>query len=288
MNILVLGVTGMLGCTLFRYFQSLDGVSVSGTMRKMQAPSVLLGGDRAPRILAGVDALRHESLSEALASTKPDVVVNCVGLVKQLQEANDPVTSIQVNALFPHQLQSQCQRSGARLVHISTDCVFAGTRGMYREEDVPDAADLYGRSKLLGEVATEGAITLRTSIIGPEIETEHGLLQWFMSQKGPVSGYRKAVFSGMPTIELGRVIYERVLPNRGLSGLFHVAAAPIDKYSLLHLINGEYGRRREIRPHDDVRIDRSLDASCFNAATGYHPPDWPTLIKNMKAWDFRN
>jgi dTDP-4-dehydrorhamnose reductase len=167
-------------------------------------------------------------------------------------------------------------------VHISTDCVFSGAKGGYMEEDAPDARDLYGRSKLLGEVDCPHAVTLRTSIIGHELNSAHGLIGWFLAQQGNVKGYTRAIFSGLPTYELARVIRDLVLPRAEMHGLFHVASRPISKYDLLHMVNQEYGKGLKIEPDDHLKIDRSLNANRFLEATGYKAPDWPDLIAQMR------
>ena len=169
------------------------------------------------------------------------------------------------------------------MIHVSTDCVFSGDRGGYTESDPPDAQDLYGRSKLLGEVDLPNAITLRTSIIGHELDevNSHSLIGWFLNQKGTVNGFRRAVFSGLPTVELARVIRDHVLVQPALHGLYHVAAEPINKFDLLQLVAGVYGKTISLQPCDDPVIDRSLDASRFRDATGYSAPSWPELVARM-------
>ncbi len=281
MQILVLGVSGMLGNAVFRSLSRRDGLQVTGTLRA--------AGDRerfAPalreRILAGIDVLDQDSLVALLAQTRPDAVINCVGLIKQLSAAKDPLVALPINALFPHRLSRLCQLSGARLVHISTDCVFSGRQGDYRESDTPDAEDLYGRSKQLGEVVDQAhAITLRTSIIGHELRTRHALVDWFLSSQGQVRGFTRAVFSGLPTVELARVIAEHVLPDTSLHGLYQVSAEPIAKHDLLQLIAAVYGKRIELLPSEELVIDRSLNSDRFQAVTGYRPPAWPALIQAM-------
>jgi dTDP-4-dehydrorhamnose reductase len=235
--------------------------------------------------LHGIHADQPDSLLAAFAHSRPEVVINCVGLVKQLAGADDPLEAIPINALLPHRLARLCELAQARLVHISTDCVFSGGQGNYRETDVPDAWDLYGRSKLLGEVSDRHAITLRTSIIGHELGRDHGLVGWFLSQQGCVKGYTEAIFSGLPTCELARVVRDHVIPNIDLHGLYHVAAEPISKHDLLHIVNRIYGKALQIEPDDRVRINRSLDGSRFKQATGYVAPAWPDLIAQM--YEFR-
>ena len=209
-------------------------------------------------------------------------MVNCIGVVKQLAEADDPLFAIPINSVLPHRLARLAQAVGARFVHCSTDCVFDGKKGMYTEADFPDATDLYGRSKFLGEVDYENAITLRTSIVGHELSSAHGLVNWFLAQEGPVRGFTKAIFSGLPTVELARVIRDAVLPNPSLRGLYHVSAAPIAKFDLLRLVADAYGRGTTITPDDSLVLDRSLDSSRFRSATGYVPAPWPALVRAMR------
>ncbi len=284
MKVLVLGATGMLGNAVFRLLADSEDIEVQATARSVAAPARFDERLR-ERILTGVDVENSDSLAGAFAATHPDVVINCVGLVKQLAEADDPLLAIPINALLPHRLARLCRVADARLVHISTDCVYAGTRGRYREDEAADAQDLYGRSKHMGEVVRcEHAVTLRTSIVGHELGSGHGLVEWFLSQVGPVRGYRRAVFSGLPTVELASVIRDRVLPNGALHGLYHVAATPIAKYDLLRLVADEYGKAIEIEPDDALVIDRSLDGSRFASATGYTAPDWSELVRRMHAF----
>ena len=222
MRILVLGVTGMLGNAVFRSFAEHGEHEVWGATRRTSGARVPTEQDRS-RLIPGVDALDPDALVEAMARARPDVVINCVGLVKQLSAADDPLVALPINAMLPHRLARLCAVAGARLIHVSTDCVFTGRTGGYTETDSSDAEDLYGKSKFLGELNDyPHAITLRTSIIGHELGPPHGLVDWFLSQRGSVKGYAKAIFSGLPTVELARVMREIVLPRPELSGLYHV------------------------------------------------------------------
>jgi dTDP-4-dehydrorhamnose reductase len=230
-----------------------------------------------------VDVLDSDALTAALARVRPDVVVNCVGLVKQLGSAKDPLAALPLNAMFPHRLARLCELLGARVVHVSTDCVFRGDRGMYTERDTPDADDLYGRSKLLGELDELNAVTLRTSIIGRELGSRNGLVDWFLNETGGVRGFTRAIFSGLTTDELSRVILERVLPQPQLRGVWQVSVAPITKYDLLVLLRDTYGRSTTITPDHSLVLDRSLDSTRFRDATGYVPPAWPAMIETMRA-----
>jgi dTDP-4-dehydrorhamnose reductase len=279
-RVLVLGVSGMLGNAVFRVFAQSDGYSVVGSARSAGVLR-LLPSELREQVVCGVDVENTDSLMRLFALARPDVVINCIGLVKQLAEADDPLAAIPINALLPHRVARLCDMAGARLIHMSTDCVFAGTRGMYREQDASDANDLYGRSKYLGEVDYPHAVTLRTSIIGHELSSAHGLVGWFLAQQGPVKGFARAIFSGLPTMELARIMRDFVVPNTDLQGLYHVSADPINKFELLKMVAQAYGKSITITPDDTLVIDRSLDSSRFREITGYQPPAWPELVRRM-------
>jgi dTDP-4-dehydrorhamnose reductase len=284
MKIMILGASGMLGNAVFRVLSEDPAHEVFGTVRADGARRHF-GDGAAQRLLTGVDVEKHDSLVRAFATVRPQLVVNCIGLVKQLADANDPVQAVPINTLLPHRLAALCQAAGARLVHVSTDCVFSGAKGGYRETDFPDANDLYGRTKLLGEVDYPHAITLRTSLVGHQLTGSYSLIGWFLAQQGSVKGFRKAIFSGLPTVELARVIRDVVLPRSDLRGLYHVAAKPINKCELLRLVADIYGKKIEIVPDDKLVIDLSLSADRFSTATGYIAPPWPELIRRM--YEFR-
>lgn len=274
----------MLGNALLRYFATETAHAVVGIVRSARSIDLLPVAVRDCVAEAG-DIEDVDALVRVFDRHRPTVVINCVGLVKQLSDAKDPLAAIPINAVLPHRLARLCALAGARLVHFSTDCVFSGDKGMYVEDDLPDARDVYGRTKLLGEVDYPHALTLRTSIIGHELAGNHSLISWFLSQPGPVRGFTRAIFSGFPTVEIARIIDNHVLPRPDLSGLYHLSAAPIDKYSLLKLVAGVYGKDIDIIEDPSVIIDRSLDSSRFRAATGFLPEDWPTLVRRMH--DFR-
>jgi len=282
-TVLVIGASGMLGNAVLRLFAQSEAFETVGSARSAGFLA-RLPAELRPHIVCGVDVDNADSLARLFASTRPDVVINCVGLVKQLAEADDPLAAIPINALLPHRLARLCEIAGARLVHISTDCVFSGSTGQYVESDVPDATDLYGRSKLMGEVDYPHAVTLRTSIIGHELDSAHGLVGWFLAQEGTVRGFTRAVFSGLPTVELALVIRDHVLPHPELRGLYHVSAASIAKFDLLKLVAHVYDRAVQISPDDKLVIDRSLNSTRFRSATGYAPPEWPELVRRMRAF----
>ncbi|MGW8465479.1 dTDP-4-dehydrorhamnose reductase family protein [Pseudomonas sp. CLCA07] len=283
MRVLVLGATGMLGNAVFKVLSSSSALSVIGTVRNAKAidsfDSKVKGN-----LISGVDVLDQDSLVDVFERSKPDVVINCIGLIKQLSSAKDPLSVLPINAMLPHRLAKLCALVGSRLVHISTDCVFSGRKGMYKENDVSDAEDLYGKSKYIGEIVDQShVVTLRTSIIGHELNSQSSLIDWFLSQSGSVKGFSKAVFSGLPTVELARVILDFVIPQPALQGLYHVSAEPIDKLTLLRHVAKIYQKEISIDPDEQLQIDRSLDSSRFRTATGYAPPQWPDLIEAMRA-----
>lgn len=284
MKVMILGVTGMLGNAMFRVLSEGADLAVYGTARSDSARQHF-SDSLSSRINVGTDVESNDSLVRAFAAVQPDVVVNCVGLVKQLADANDPLRAVPINTLLPHRLAALCQATRSRLVHISTDCVFSGAKGNYLETDFPDAYDLYGRSKLLGEVDYPHAITLRTSIIGHELSGNRSLVNWFLAQQGPVKGFTRAIFSGLPTVELATVVRDVVLPLKELHGLYHVSAKPINKFDLLQMLAHAYRKNIEINPSEELVIDRSLNSGRFKEATGYTPPDWPTLVRRM--YEFR-
>jgi dTDP-4-dehydrorhamnose reductase len=273
----------MLGNAMFRKLSETKSLAVYGTSRTTSAKSYFRS-ELSDRIVSGSDVENQDSLARILEEIRPDAVINCVGLIKQLSDANDPLAALPINAMMPHRLARLCRLVGARLVHISTDCVFSGSHGNYRESDFPDAKDLYGRSKFLGEVDYPNAITLRTSIIGHELGSAHSLIGWFLAQSGSVKGYSRAIFSGLPTVEIAKLVRDVVLPRSDLSGLYHVAATPISKLDLLRLVANTYGKTIEIVPDEGLVIDRSLNADRFREATGYVAPSWPNLIDSMHAF----
>lgn len=280
-TVLILGATGMLGHTLLDAFSGYKDLNVYATVRSLEGLSELFPQKLLTRIQGNVSVYDFDSIMTVLFQVKPDVVINCIGIIKQLPEAKDSIPSISINALFPHKLAAACRDIGAQMIHISTDCAFSGNKGNYTEEDHSDADDLYGRTKLLGEVVYPHCVTLRTSLIGHELKGHYGLIDWFLGQEGKVKGFTNAIFSGFPTIEMANIIYSYVIPNKGLSGLYHVSSSPISKFDLLREVAECYGKKIEVEKYDGLRCDRSLDSSRFRKATGYNPASWHELVANM-------
>ena len=272
----------MLGHTLFTQLSSQKNLDAYATVRSSSGLPLWFSPGLVEKIRAGVDAYNFDTIIRAFGSIQPDIVINCIGLIKQLPIASDPLAAITINSLLPHRISMICRSAGARMIHISTDCVFDGKKGNYTEGDSSTADDLYGRSKFLGEVAyPPHCLTLRTSIIGHELKGKLGLVEWFLAQEGKVSGFTHAIYSGFPTIEFARIITDYILPNPELAGVYHVSSDPISKYDLLKLVARKYDKNIEIEPYDDFRQDRSLDSSLFRRITGYMAPSWPELVDKM-------
>lgn len=277
-KVLVMGAGGMLGHTLMATLtQESKAFDVWGTLRNKSASTIL----NQEKLIFDLDALCDQSLLTAVNSIRPDVIVNCIGLIKQSPQADDSALTIALNALLPHRLKKLCDAAAIRLIHISTDCVFSGDRGLYSESDKPDATDLYGRSKLLGELNGD-ALTIRTSIIGPELKGHYGLFDWYVKNQGQtVKGFTQAYFSGLTTVELSRTIARIIESFPDLKGLYHVSGERIDKYSLLHMIKSEYKIQTEIKADNSLVIDRSLDDSHFRQTTGLQSKNWSDMLQEM-------
>jgi len=282
MKVLIVGGSGMLGHKLTQVLQ--EKFDLWTTFRSDYRKYEKYGIFNEDKIISNVAIEDLSSVEAAVKQVEPDVIVNAIGIIKQTTSATDVIKTLTVNAIFPHQLAETANRLGARLITVGTDCVFSGKSGKYTETDLPDAADLYGKSKNLGEVTADDCLTLRTSIIGRELDTAHGLVEWFLSNEGKsVKGFTKAVFSGFPTLILSEIIGDVIENHRNLQGLFHVSSAPVNKYDLLESIKKAYGANTEIEPFDDFEIDRSLDSTKFRAATGFKPMDWEEMIDRMAA-----
>ncbi|MBK9165604.1 MAG: SDR family oxidoreductase [Acidobacteria bacterium] len=280
MKVLIFGGSGMLGHKLV---QALGEVfDVKYTLRGSFDSVRRFGFLPQESCIENVDVTSENAVRETLQNVLPDVVINAVGVIKQKPSASDVITTLETNSIFPQRLAALSAKYGFRLITVSTDCVFAGTRGMYREIDAPDALDLYGQSKHWGEVTAANCLTVRTSIIGRELSAGHSLVEWFLGNEGSkVKGFRKAIYSGFPTIVFADIIRGLIAEQSELSGLYHVSSDPINKFELLQLVGQAYSREIEIVPDDDFEIDRSLDSSVFRSLTGFAPPDWPEMVRSM-------
>ncbi len=278
-KILILGATGMLGHAMYRYFASKPDYEVYGTVRQIKESEkdIFCNGE----IISGVSAGDLNSFQKVITQVRPDIVLNCIGIIKQKYGVDDYVNIISLNSLLPHFLAKICDGVNARFIHFSTDCVFDGKLGNYSEEDKPTADDLYGKTKSLGEVDYHGALTIRTSIIGHELSSTVSLVDWFLMQKISIKGYTNLIFSGLTTYELAEVLDKYVIPNKALSGLYQVSAMPISKFDLLGQIAKIYNKNIEIIPFGEERVNRSLNSEKFRNKTGFTPKPWDTMIQDM-------
>jgi dTDP-4-dehydrorhamnose reductase len=283
MRVLILGGEGMLGHKVFQVISKRFETYV--TFRQVKGlwntypiyenvDSIFTKGD--------VDVMDFETVIRALTQVKPDVVINCIGIIKQIDEAKDPIISLNLNSLFPHRLAELCAETGTRMFHMSTDCVFSGRKGNYTEDDIPDAEDLYGRTKLLGEVNREGCLTIRTSIFGRDFAKQSALLEWFLRNRGgTVNGYKNAIYTGFPTQALAGIMGDLIMDYPDLSGMYQVSSDPISKYDLMLKIKKAMNLNIEIIPDEQFYCDRSLDSSRFRKETGYCLPNWDVMISEL-------
>ncbi len=280
MKVLVIGASGMLGHKLIQALN--ERFEVWATLKGNFTDYERYGIFNKKRTLDLIDAERFETVEKALLEIRPQVIFNAVGIIKQLPTSKNVIKTLTINSIFPHRLVETAEKINARLINISTDCVFDGEKGNYTEEDVSNALDVYGKSKNLGEVMGANCLTLRTSIIGREMQTSHSLVEWFLSNRGKkVKGFVNAIYSGFPTIVLADIFADLIENQPNLNGLYHVSAEPINKFGLLQLINEAYQADIEIEPFTDFLIDRSLDSTKFRKETGFNSPSWREMIKIM-------
>jgi dTDP-4-dehydrorhamnose reductase len=287
MEILILGGAGMLGHKLFQHLRK-SHPDTCCTIRGLVHDDPLKNVEmfHTGHVIENCDVTDWPALQRLLSRLRPQTVVNCIGVIKQRPEARQPVPSIEINSLLPHKLASICKSWGGRLIQVSTDCVFSGRRGNYTEDDGSDAEDLYGRSKFLGEVTADGAITLRTSIIGRELEHRESLLEWLLRQDHKrIPGYTRAMFSGVTTNYLSRVIHNLIVDFPQLTGLYQVTGPTISKFELLGLLREAYQLDIEIVPDAEFSCDRSMKGDRFEQATGYVTPGWPGLVAELASDD---
>ncbi|MBI3596530.1 MAG: SDR family oxidoreductase [Nitrospirae bacterium] len=282
MRILILGVTGMLGHAIWSHLRDkLETFgSIRGGLKELRRSCLFFSRDD-KSIIDEVNVLDDNDLKRALEIARPSVIVNCVGIVKQLPEGKYPIAAISLNALFPHKLARLCDDGNIRLIHMSTDCVFSGEKGNYVENDFPDADDLYGRTKYLGEVTGNRCLTLRASIVGRQLSGSKGLLEWFLSQKGKVRGYRKAVFSGLTTYAIAEIIGILIEKHSNVNGLLHVSTEAINKYDLLKKLDKTLKLGMDVIPDDFVVMNRSLDSTKFREMTHIRIPTWNEMIEDL-------
>lgn len=280
MKILILGAYGMLGHKLFQKLSlQFDTYATCRQIRLSESMTKIFPRER---LLPDVLVEDSDSILQAIVRVQPDAIINCIGVIKQLDTAKDPIPSIAINALFPHRLALLCRTAGIRLIHFSTDCVFSGKKGMYNLQDISDADDLYGRTKYLGEIGGEGCLTIRSSIIGRELDSSNGLVEWFLNQTGgSVKGFRRAIYTGFTTLEMSKIVTKILLNYSDLTGVWQIASTPISKYDLLCRIKEKMKLDIRIEPDDQFVCDRSLDGKLFTQRTGYLAPGWDKMIEEF-------
>jgi len=280
MKVLILGSAGMLGHKLYQILTPI--FDVTGTIRGSYSDISNYDFFQQSRIVPNVDALEMSRLEKVIEEISPHVLINSIGIVKSLEKKKGVLLNIWLNSLLPHQLYQICQAKRIRLIHISTDCVFSGTKGDYREDDPSDAEDIYGKTKYLGEVNGAGALTIRTSLIGRELASTNNLLEWFLAnQGGRVQGFTNAIFSGFPTIHLSSIIADIITEHQNLSGVYHISSEPISKFKLLTLVKKAMELNIEIEEYPDFHCDRSLDSTLYRKETGFTPPSWGEMVDEL-------
>lgn len=281
--IVVLGCNGMLGHKLVQVLGATE-ITVYATTRNAASAQTPVSNRPNVHIVPGITVDSLDQLQALISEVKPVAVVNCIGLIKQQPDAKKAIPSIRINALFPHQVAEIARKAGSRMIHFSTDCVYSGQTGNYSENDPTDPQDLYGKSKALGEVSDPGCLTIRSSIIGPELNTKFGLFEWFYSQRGgQTKGYSRAMYTGLPTLEMSKLVLHLIRNHPDLSGVYNVASEPISKLEILKLINESLNLKTQITDDPSIAIDRTLNGTRFREATGYKAPSWKTLIQEMTA-----
>ena len=281
MNILIFGISGMAGSTLFKLFSQDKKNIVYGTLRDKK--SLFFFENTMHDNLIQFSVTDKESqLRKCFDKCTPDLVINCIGMINKRSNKSNTSLMYEINSVFPKKLNLLCDEFNSRMIHFSTDCVFLGNRGNYSEDSPTDCLDDYGQSKLKGEIYnSKNVITIRLSLVGHEIYTKIQLINWFLSQENEVSGFKKVLFSGLTNIELYNVLNKHIIYNNELHGLYHVSSEPIDKFSLLKLVSNIYNKKINIIPNEDFIINRSLDSSQFKKITGYAPPSWSEMVKKM-------
>lgn len=277
-RVLVLGLSGPVGSALANILSAT--CTIAGTVRGKSVPA----GHSNIRCYTQVDVLNEPTWQHVILDFKPDVIINATGAVKRLREAEDKYTAVAVNAYFPHRLAQFCQAQHIRLIHFSTDCVFKGDKGSpYLEGDKPDAIDLYGMTKALGEVEGPGILTLRASLVGLNLHGGHGLFDWFLSHKpgASVQGYVNAPYTGLTTNELARIVALVVTKHPDMEGICHVSSEPISKYDLLALLNDKMNANINLVRNESFNCDRRLNSDLFRQKTQYRAPTWDQMLDDL-------
>jgi len=286
MKIFIIGANGMIGSGIFKYLSKLKALKCYALIRSSNYLNYLPDIYQDKTIVCG-DLQDFNKIKEVVVKEKPDMIINCCGITKHVPDSSNFIKVVKLNSLLPHLLSNICSQLNIRFVQVSTDCVFSGLKGNYTEQDIPDPIDFYGQSKHLGEVDYHSHLTIRTSTIGHEINSQNGLLEWFLNQKS-CEGFEKAIFSGITTLELAKIINEIILTNDSIKGMYHISSVPIDKYSLLRLISNVYKHDAQITKNREYIIDRSLNSDKFYRSYNYKPPSWEEMVSFMHSYSLEN
>jgi len=284
MRVLILGGTGMLGHQLYRHMSSRFSNTYATIRHIAEKSAAFLGGCNNSRIIDSIDALDFTVLTGVLRFVKPDIILNCVGITKRRIEVDDALITIELNALLPHRLVKWGRCNSAKVINFSTDCVFDGMTGNYADNSNSNAKDLYGKTKALGEISGVNALTLRSSFIGTELNDGTELLEWLLSQTGVVKGFKNAIYTGLTTLELSRVVEMLITHHPNANGIYNISSKPISKYALLTQISDKLNLNIEVIPDETVKCDRSLNSSKFNMQFRYTPPSWETMLSELSEY----
>tara|TARA_B100000989_G_C19515946_1_gene461651 strand:- start:1430 stop:2311 length:882 start_codon:yes stop_codon:yes gene_type:complete len=280
MRILILGGSGMLGHTFFKVWKANSEVKVTLRKRLEDYEHNQIFG--IGEYFEGIDLRRLDTLRDVIISYKPDCIVNCSGVTKQICNEFNQEDVFTLNALLPHKLAGLCDNFGTRLIQLSTDCIYSGKKGNYNESDISDAEDLYGKSKYQGELNKTNSLTLRKSSIGLELGNKHGLVEWFLNQKGSILGFDKAIYSGFSSIHLAGLIESIIFDSPDLQGIYNIASKPISKYYLLSSLQERIDNfELDIIRDDKIKIDRSLNPSKFLEQTNLKFPSWEKMLDDL-------
>ena len=280
MRILILGGTGMLGHQLYQHLSS-RFPDTYATIRQSCSNYKLGKLINSGRIIESVDVTEFPVLTGIMKCVRPDVILNCIGVTKRRKEANEAIHAVTLNSLLPHMLAEWGRKNSSKVINFSTDCVFDGKAGNYDDDSATNAVDLYGKTKAIGEIQGENALTLRSSFIGTELDGGTELLEWFIAQTGTVKGFKNAIYSGLTTLELSRVIEKILVQHPGAIGVYNVSSDPISKYELLVLIRDKMHLNIEVIPDENMRCDRSLNSSRFRQEFNYVPPSWKAMVDEL-------
>jgi dTDP-4-dehydrorhamnose reductase len=280
MRIIILGGTGMLGHQLWKYLATCfpDTFVTIRNCRDDYGNSNLYQSES---VIENIDVSDLNVVTGVLKAIQPNIILNCIALTPRREVPDNPISSIFLNALLPHHLAKVAGDIGARVIHFSTDCVFDGTTGHYKDNSLTNATDLYGRTKALGEITAGHVLTLRSSFIGRELRDGTELLEWFLAQQCEVKGFKNAIYTGFTTLEISRVIEHLLRRYPDAAGLYNVSSDPISKYDLLKLIAEKMRPSMKVLPEEQFRCDRSLDSTRFRKEFDYTPPNWETMVEEL-------